>query len=254
MLKIIINIHRLYQTTEKKMNKKIVVGSVLTIFMLMLLPSTSALHEKTGLNGITKLTDFTEIQNMNIGELIDFIMNLAEGNPEIQDEIMRQIEGIENKDIFQIELEELADSNQSLIEKIWFQVFNYRLFRLYISFWILVYTQSRISLLKTIDWAMKLLRWIQVGIILGIVDLPDYNPPETPTILFEMDLENNTLVVNYISPENILWNNIDQIGSGTCDPLPTGNITVGDEITNCLGIIVLRYIPTNEVLGVFEFE
>ncbi|MCK5112595.1 MAG: hypothetical protein KAQ84_03550, partial [Thermoplasmatales archaeon] len=148
----------------------------------------------------------------------------------------------------------LADSNQSLIEKIWLRVFNYRLFRLYISFWILIYLQSKITLLRTINWAMKLLRWIQVGIILGIVDLPQYEPPETPDISFEMDIENNTLTVSYVYPEDVLWGDIDQIGSGTCDPLPTGNVTVGDEITNCMGMIVLRYIPTDEVLGVFEFE
>lgn len=235
---------------EEKMNKKIIVGSVLVVFMLMLLPSTSAVQVKTGLNGIIKLTDFKEIQNMNIGDLTDFIIELAEGNPELQDEIIRQVEEMKDEDILQ---EELADSNQSFIEKIWFRVFNYRLFRLYISFWILIYFQSKIILMRTINWAMKLLRWIQVGIILGIVDLPQYEPPETPDISFEMDIENNTLTVGYVSPEDVLWSDIDQIGSGTCDPLPTGNVTVGDEITNCIGIIVLRYIPTDEVLGVFEF-
>jgi len=238
----------------EKMNKKIIVGSVWVVFMLMLLPSTTAIQVNTGLNGITKLTDFKDIQNMNMDEMIDFIMELAEGNPEIQDEIIRQVEEIEDEDILQKELDELADSNQSFIEKIWFRVFNYRLFRLFVSFWILLYSQSNITLLRATHWTTKLLRWIQVGVILGVVDLPDYEPPETLDISFEMDLENNTLVVDYVTPEDILWGDIDQIGSGTSDPLPTGNVTVGDEIANCLGMIVLRYIPTNEVLGVFEFE
>ena len=236
------------------MNKKIIVGSVWVVFMLMLLPSTTAIQVNTGLNGITKLTDFKDIQNMNMDEMIDFIMELAEGNPEIQDEIIRQVEEIEDEDILQKELDELADSNQSFIEKIWFRVFNYRLFRLFISFWMLLNSQSQITLLRTTHWITKLLRWVQVGIILGIVDLSDYEPPETLHISFEMDIENNTLVVDYVTPEDILWGDIDQIGSGTSDPLPTGNVTVGDEIANCLGMIVLRYIPTNEVLGVFEFE
>jgi hypothetical protein len=191
---------------------------------------------------------------MNMDEMIDFIMELAEGNPEIQDEIIRQVEEIEDEDILQKESDELADSNQSLLEKIWFRIFNYRLFRLAISFGILISYQSKITLLRTTHWATKLFRWIQVGIILGIVDLPDYEPPETLSISFEMDMDNNTLVVDYVYPEDVLWGDIDQIGSGTCDPLPTGNVTVGDEITNCLDMIVLRYIPTNEVLGVFEFE
>jgi len=222
--------------------------------MLMLLPSTTAIQEKTGLNGITKLTDFKDMQNMNIGELIDFIMELVEGNPEIQDELIRQVEAIEDEDILQKELDELADSNQSLLEKIWFRVFTYRLFRLFISFGILISSQLKITLLRTTHWATKLLRWISVGIILGIVDLSDYEPPEILRISFEMDMDNNTLVVDYVTPEDILWGDIDQIGNGTCDPLPTGNVTVGDEITNCLGMIVLRYIPKNKVLGVFEFE
>jgi len=226
------------------MNKKIISVSVLVVFMLMLLPSTTAIQEKKGLNGITNLTDFKEIQNMNLDELIDFIMELAEGNPEIQDEIIRQVEEIEDEDILQKELDTLADDNQSFIEKIWFRVFNYRLIRLFISFGLLLNSQSQIALLRTTHWTTKLLRWIQVGIILGIVDIPDYEPPETPDISFEMDLENNTLLVDYVTSEDVLWSDIDQIGSGTCDPLPTGNVTVGDEITNCLGMIVLRYIPT----------
>ena len=236
------------------MNKKIIIVSVLVVFMLMLLPSTTAIQEKTGLNRITKLTDFTDIQNMNIDELIDFIMELVEGNPEIQDELIRQVERIEDEDILQKELDELADSNQSLLEKIWFRVFTYRLFRLFISIGILISSQLKITLLRTTHWATKLLRWISVGIILGIVDLPDYEPPEIQYISFEMDMDNKTLVVDYVYPEDVLWGDIDQIGSGTCDPLPTGNVTVGDEITNCLGMIVLRYIPKNKVLGVFEFE
>lgn len=236
------------------MNKKIIIVSVLVVFMLMLLPSTTAIQEKTGLNGITKLTDFKDIQNMNIGELIDFIMELVEGNPEIQDELIRQVEEIEDEDILQKELDKLADSNQSLLEKIWFRVFTYRLFRLFISSGILISSQLKITLMRTTHWATKVLRWISVGIILGIVDLSDYEPPEILRISFEMDMDNNTLVVDYVNPEYVLWGDIDQIGSGTCDPLPTGNVTVGDEITNCLGMIVLRYIPKNKVLGVFDFE
>jgi len=237
----------------EKMKKKMIVGigSILVVFMLMLLPSTTAVQLNTGLNRITKLTDFEEIQNMNVDELIDFIMELAEGNPEIQDEIIRQVEEMEDEDILQ---EELADSNQSLIEKIWIGVFNYRLFRLSVSFWISLYLQSKITIIRTIHWAMKLLRWVQVGIILDIIDLNPDGPQETPDISFEMDMENNTLTVSSVYPENVSWSDIDQIGSGTCNPLPTGNVTVGDEITNCIGMIVLRHIPTNEVLGVFNFE
>ena len=234
----------------EKMKKKMIVGSIFVVFMLMLLPSTTAVQLNTGLNRISKLPDFKDIQNMNMGELTDFIMKLTEGNLKIQDEIIRQVEEIEDEDIL---LEELADSNQSLIEKIWIGIFNYRLFRLYVSLWISVYHQSKITIMRTIHWAMKLLRWIEVGIILDIVDINPDGPQETPHISFDIDMENNTLTVSSVYPEDVMWGDIDQIGSGTCNPLPTGNVTVGDEITNCMGMIVLRYIPTNEVIGVFEF-
>lgn len=69
-----------------------------------------------------------------------------------------------------------------------------------------------------------------------------------------MDDVNNTLTVISVTPEDTFWDDIDQIGSGTCDPLPTGNVSAGDVITNCSGIIVLRYIPTSGVIGVYEFD
>lgn len=236
------------------MNKKILASSILIVLMLIILPTTTAIHQKTGSYQITQLPEFKDIQQMNINEIIEYTLKLADGKPEIQAEINRQIKDLENDEILQQNLEEIADNNQTLIQKIWNQVINYRFFRLYISFWITLYTQSKISLLRTINWAIKTLKWIQVGLILGVIDIPDYTPPETPTITFTRDTENNTLTVAAISTDNILWNNIDQIGSGTTDPLPTGNITIGDMITNCIGIIVLRYKPTDEVLGIFEFE
>ena len=69
-----------------------------------------------------------------------------------------------------------------------------------------------------------------------------------------MDDVNNTLTVTFVTPGDTFWDDIDQIGSGTCDPLPTGNVSAGDVITNCSGIIVLRYIPTSGVIGVYEFD
>lgn len=57
-----------------------------------------------------------------------------------------------------------------------------------------------------------------------------------------------------VTPNTVPWSDIDQIGSGHCDPLPNGTVLIGDEITNCSGFIVLRYIPSNEILGVFEFD
>jgi hypothetical protein len=91
--------------------------------------------------------------------------------------------------------------------------------------------------------------------VLGYID-PTPEAPETPVITFVQDNLTNTLMVTSVTPSTIqfLWSDIDEIGSGNCDPLPSGNVTAGEQITNCSGVIVLRYIPLNEVLGVFEFD
>ncbi|MFW6120006.1 MAG: hypothetical protein ACOC80_03780 [Petrotogales bacterium] len=231
------------------MNKRIIIGSILVVFMLMLLPSTTAVQFNA--DKMTNIPDIKEIQNMDINELIDFIVEVSEQYPQIHEEVTHQIEEIENGEILQDELNE-PDGNQSIFEKIWLGVFKYRLFRLYISLFIYLYFQSKLTLMRTAIWGIKVLKWLRIGIILGFVDPNLPGPSETPHISFEMDIENNTLTV--VSTDTALWSDIDQIGSGSCDPLPTGEVTVGDQITNCIGIIVLRYIPTNDILGVFEFE
>jgi len=85
--------------------------------------------------------------------------------------------------------------------------------------------------------------------------------PEEPTehpiseqIMFYQDNENDELLLimveSTISGEN--WNNIMQVGSGSCN-MPTGTITAGDRITECQGTIVLIWEPTNEFIGTWEF-
>jgi hypothetical protein len=233
------------------MKKKMIGGCILIVSMLMLLPSTTAVQLNTGLEKMTWLTGFEEFRTMDMDELTDFIMGLIQENSEMQDDFLRIIEEMQGEDLLR---EDITNSNQSIIEKIWGQVLNYRLFRLYVCFMLSVYLQSKITIVRTISWAIRVLRWTNIGIILGIVDLTPDGPSETPTIIFSMDLENNTLTVSNVYPEDVMWSDIDQIGSGTSNPFPTGNVSMGDMITNCVGIIVLRYIPTNEVLGVFEFE
>ena len=234
------------------MNKKIFIGSIIVVFMLMFLPITSSIQTNQEINENFQLKDFKDLQNMDLDYLTDFLIDIILENPEISDDIINQKEEFEKDYILNNDIED-DDSNQTFLEKIWLRVFNYRLFRLYLIFWITIYFQSKITLLRTIHWSMKVLRWVKIGIILGVINLPDYEPSETPEISFEMDIENNTLIVEYVYPDDVLWDDIDQIGSGNCDPFPNGYIMVGNEITNCLGMIVLRYIPTNEVIGVFEF-
>jgi len=101
-------------------------------------------------------------------------------------------------------------------------------------------------------WGIRLLRWIKLGLLLGFID-PSQQPPQTPDIGFQQDLGNDSITVTYVAPGE-LWSDIAEIGAGSCDPFPEGNVTAGDLITNCSGIIVLQYLPTYEILGVFEFE
>jgi len=237
---------------DLNMRKRILLGSMLVIICMLLLPSTSALQIGEEFEDKINLEYMKNIQSLDYNELVEFFIDLAEDYPLVQEEIINQVEEIDDQ-----EIEDLTfpmDSNQSFIEKAWFSIFNYRGFRLYLSLCLFVYFQSKLTLMRSLTWGMKLLRWVKVGIILGIIDPSPEEPPETPAISFSMDDVNNTLTVTYIAQDEIFWEDIDQIGSGTSDPLPTGNVSIGDEITNCLGIIVLRYIPTNGVIGIYEFD
>jgi hypothetical protein len=187
---------------------------------------------------------------MNINELFTYIQQISHQNP---DQLTIYLDDLEDQDLPPDSINNLAN-NESLLSRIWTKVANYRFFRLYLSVCILLYTQSTLSLMRTTHWAIKTLKWVQVGIILGVIKMPDLTPPETPTILFDLNDENNTLTVLDISMENIYWEDIENIGSGTCDPLPPNNITIGDMITNCTGIIVLRYTITDGIIGVYEFD
>ena len=234
------------------MKRKIMIGSLLAVFLMMMLPTTNAIQLNTSLNGITKPRDFEDIRNMNLDELIELVLELAEQYPGVPEEIIDQIKEIKDEDIFQQEPDQLARPNASLRERIWLRIFNYRVFRLYLSLCLFAYFQSKLTLMRTMTWGIKLLRWVKVGIIIGVVD-PSPDGSETPEIVFMQDLINSTLTVISVYPDNVLWSDIDQIGSGSCDPLPNGTVAPDDVIANCTGIIVLRYIPTNEVIDIFEF-
>ncbi len=145
-----------------------------------------------------------------------------------------------------------AQDNQTLLEKIFWKVYNYRLFRFFVSVIVYSFHPSKLTTMRMLTWAIKVLRITNLGILLGFIDTTPQQPTQ-PVIIFEQDLANRTLTVTSAYPDDVLWTDIDQIGSGHCDPLPTGNVTIGDTLTNCTGVIVLRYIPLNLVLGVFQF-
>ena len=96
----------------------------------MLLPATTALQGNTESYQTTQLPTFEDIQHQNIDEIIEYTLKLVDGKPELQAEINHQIKDLENDEILQQNFEEITDNNQTLMQKIWGQVFNYRFFRL----------------------------------------------------------------------------------------------------------------------------
>ena len=89
---------------------------------------------------------------------------------------------------------------------------------------------------------------------IGICREWDYLEPEsTPNIQFVMDDLNDKLTVVSADPSDIPWADIEI--NGTCDTSDLGTyVTVGDTITSCSGTITIRYIPTDTLLGIWEFS
>ena len=93
-------------------------------------------------------------------------------------------------------------------------------------------------------------------IIFSISAGADYNifggPISTPNIQFFKDSNAHTLTVAAVDPDDVLWSDIDV--DGDCDTSGLGTYVVaGDVISSCYGTIEIRYIPTNSLLGVFDF-
>lgn len=249
------------------MKRRIIIGSIIAIFLMVLVPVTNAIQIQTvEKERSISYISYEKIKNMDADELIIFIQNLAKDYPQLYEDFQRCVDEMENTPVSSMVTKQLSDipitknqgpqpksDNQTFIEKIFWKIFNYRVFRLYISTCLFLYFQSKFTLMRTMTWGIKLLRLVKIGILLGFID-PSQQQPQTPDIVFEQDEVNKTLMVVSVNPDNVLWSDIAEIGSGSCDPLPMGNVTVGGEITNCSGIIVLQYIPTEAILGVFEFN
>ena len=77
------------------------------------------------------------------------------------------------------------------------------------------------------------------------------NKTKIPAIL-SMDKNTRTLKVQEIYEDNLKWDD-HEICSGVAS-LPTGVIKEGDVVTNCKGNVALRHIPSNTLLGGFDFE
>jgi len=72
----------------------------------------------------------------------------------------------------------------------------------------------------------------------------------TPHIQFYKDID--SLTITTADPNNILWSNIEI--TGTCDASSLGTyVAAGDMITSCSGTITIRDIPSNHLLGTWDF-
>jgi len=249
------------------MKRRIILGSIVAVFLIALVPATNAIQIQTiEQELLITLISYEQFKNMDAEELVSFIQILATDYPELSMKFQSAVDDIESTPVSLMEAKHQStflndknqgpqklDDNQTFLEKIFWKIFNYRLFRVYLSALLFVYFQSKFTLMRTMTWGIRLLRLVKVGILLGFID-PSQQPPQTPDIGFQQDFGNDTLTVTYATAADVLWSDISEIGAGSCDPFLGGNVTAGDRITNCTGIIVLQYLPTYGILGVFEFD
>jgi hypothetical protein len=91
-----------------------------------------------------------------------------------------------------------------------------------------------------------------VFILIGRFDKKEKKKITKPPTLLSMDKNTRTLTVQKIYENDLKWEE-HEICSGTAT-LPSGPIKEGDTIKDCKGNIALRYIPTNTLLGGYDFE
>lgn len=87
---------------------------------------------------------------------------------------------------------------------------------------------------------------------LVIFDNSTKKPKHTTPLVFTMDKTSKTLTVQKLYEKNFSWDE-HEICSGQAD-LPSGEIQEGDVIKNCEGNLALRHIPSNTLIGAFNFQ
>ena len=92
---------------------------------------------------------------------------------------------------------------------------------------------------------------ILLFIILGVFDKKEEDPHKPP-LVFSMDKNTRTLRVQKIYDNSINWED-NEICSGFAK-LPTGQIKEGDTVTDCEGNVALRHVPSNTLLGGYDFK
>ena len=91
-----------------------------------------------------------------------------------------------------------------------------------------------------------------IFILIGRYDKKEKKMIPKPPAIFSMDKNTRTLTVQKIYDNNIKWED-HEVCSGDAI-LPAGSIKEGDTVKNCEGNLALRHIPTNTLLGGYNFE
>jgi len=91
-----------------------------------------------------------------------------------------------------------------------------------------------------------------IFVLIGRFDKKEEEHTRKPPALLAMDKSTRTLKVQKLYDENVYWNE-HEICSGNAS-LPNGVIKEGDVVTNCKGNVALRHIPSNTLIGGFDFE
>lgn len=91
-----------------------------------------------------------------------------------------------------------------------------------------------------------------VLLLLGVFDRKEKEESQNPPIIFSMDKNTRSLKVQMLYEKGLKWDETE-ICSGTCK-LPDGEIRPGDTVTNCKGNIALRHVPSNTIMGAYDFQ
>ena len=108
--------------------------------------------------------------------------------------------------------------------------------------------------MKKIDTVIIIIMIIIAGFVLYRVGLmPKTEESNIPDIQFIKDDANKTLTVKSVSSQKVLWNDDIEI-EGECDKSNLGKyVSIGDQITDCIGVIYIRHKPTDTLLYTFKF-
>lgn len=78
-----------------------------------------------------------------------------------------------------------------------------------------------------------------------------FDLPEIPPMIGWLAKTRSGYITVTYAPYGLDWSDVD-IGDSYCT-LPSGPIMSGDAITNCQGVVSIRWIPSNSLLGTWDF-